>query len=71
MEDTTEAKQNYLREEIIDKKYDPEAFIGYMGEQRENGADINIWSYADLQEVRPGLTALSGRQALPGRKPPS
>ncbi len=31
MEDTTEAKQNYLREEIIEKKYDPEAFIAFMG----------------------------------------
>ena len=48
MEDTTETKQIYLREEIIEKKYDPEAFIAFMGDKKENGTDINLWSYQEL-----------------------
>ena len=33
----TEAKQNYLREEIIDADYDPVQFIDYLRSKREDG----------------------------------
>ncbi|OMJ83240.1 hypothetical protein SteCoe_15895 [Stentor coeruleus] len=44
-----EAKQNYLREEIIECNYDPELFMWHIESIRE--ANIDSWSFEDLQEV--------------------
>lgn len=46
----TAKKQDYLREEIIKKKYDPAKFIEYLSSQRENGDDIDAWNLEELIE---------------------
>ena len=53
MEDTTqEDKQNYLRENILEKGYDVNMFITFLKLKKgEEGADIENWSMPDLQNV--------------------
>ena len=52
MSDDLEAKQQYLRSEIIDQGYNPEDFSAYMGNIRgEEGLNIENWSFSDLQQV--------------------
>lgn len=45
------AKQQFLREKIIDQGYDPVPFTEFLSQQRDNGHDIETWSMADLQDV--------------------
>ena len=48
----TEEKQNYLRENILERGYDGNAFANFLIEKRgEGGADISNWSLNDLQIV--------------------
>ena len=52
MSESIEEKQLFLRNEIIDQGYNPEAFSNYMGSLRgENGLDLETWSFQDLQKV--------------------
>ena len=53
MEDSSqESKQNYLRENILDKGYDATTFINFLKSKKgEKGEDISNWSMPDLQEV--------------------
>lgn len=48
-----EAKQNYLREEIIECNYDPDLFMWHIESMRE--ANIDSWSFEDLQEAVSGF----------------
>ena len=46
----TEEKQNYLRENILEKGYDGNTFVSFLIEKRgEEGADIANWSLPDLK----------------------
>ena len=52
MSDDLEAKQQYLRSEIIEQGYNPEDFSAYMGNIRgEEGLNIENWTFSDLQQV--------------------
>ena len=44
-----EAKQNYLKEEILENNYDPELFMWYISSVGE--ADIDSWDFDGLQGV--------------------
>ena len=44
-----EAKQNYLKEEILENNYDPELFMWYISSVGE--ADIDAWDFDSLQGV--------------------
>ena len=47
-----EEKQNFLRENILDKGYDPNIFVDFLiGKKGEDGADVGNWSMRDLQLV--------------------
>jgi sorting nexin-7/30/sorting nexin-8 len=47
-----EEKQNFLRENILDKGYDPNIFVDFLiGKKGEDGADVGNWSMRDLQIV--------------------
>ena len=51
MEDITD-KQNFLREEIMDKGYNPQAFQDFMMQQAGTGdIDLDIWTMQDLRDV--------------------
>ena len=53
MEDANqEEKQNYLRENILNRGYDANIFINFLKTKKgEEGADISNWSMPDLQQV--------------------
>ena len=47
-----EEKQNYLRQNILDKGYDANEFVSFLQSKKGEGAsDISNWSMKDLQEV--------------------
>ena len=51
MEDITD-KQNFLREEIMDKGYNPQAFQDFMMQQAGTGEiDLDNWTMQDLRDV--------------------
>ena len=57
----TEAKQNYLRENILEKGYDANVFVNFLIEKKgEGGADVSNWSLPDLQNVVKEFINLNG-----------
>ena len=52
MEDSTEGKQNYLRENILDKGYDPNEFFEFLMNKRgEEAANLDVWTCSELENV--------------------
>ena len=53
MEDNTEEeKQNYLRENILEKGYDAEDFVSYLTIKKgEDGVNLNNWSLEELKSL--------------------
>ena len=48
----TQEKQNYLRQNIMDAGYDTNAFVEFLiGKKGEAGADVANWSLPDLKNV--------------------
>ena len=49
---TTEEKQNFLREKILEKGYDTNEFVQFLTDKKgQDGADVSNWSMEDLQTV--------------------
>ena len=50
---TQEEKQNFLRQNILDKGYDTSSFVEFMINKKggEEGADVNNWSMSELKIV--------------------
>ena len=49
---STEEKQNFLREKILEKGYDVNEFVQFLTEKKgEEGADVANWSMEDLKIV--------------------
>ena len=49
---TEEEKQNYLRENILDKGYDAEDFISFLVEKKgDDGVNIGLWSFDEIKSV--------------------
>ena len=44
-------KQNLLQTEIIDKNYDKTAFINYCMSKKDNGDDLNSWTFEELTQI--------------------
>jgi hypothetical protein len=44
-------KQDLLKKEIIDDKYDKDAFLDYCLARKENGDDLESWTYDELVEI--------------------
>ena len=60
-----EEKQNYLRENILNRGYDVNAFISFLLEKRgEGGDDVANWSLTDLKAVVPEFIALNDQNKL-------
>ena len=52
MEDEQELKQQFLREEILEKNYDPQLFIDFLiSKKGETAEDINNWSLDELKSI--------------------
>ena len=43
-----EEKQNYLIKEIMDKNYDTEKFTDYISKLKENGDNVDNWTFDEL-----------------------
>jgi hypothetical protein len=56
MSQSREYKQNYLKEQIIDKSLNPEDFLRYC--DTFNGADIDAYTFEQLQYVVQSFQAL-------------
>ena len=50
-EDEFQKKQDLLQKEIIDKNFDKTAFINFCMGKKDNGDDLNNWSYEELSTV--------------------
>lgn len=50
-EEQTKLKQAYLREEIMEREYNPIHFANYLAKERENGDDIDNWSLGSLKKI--------------------
>ena len=60
---STEEKQNYLREKILDEGYDTNQFVQFLTEKKgEQGADVANWSMEDLKSVVNEFIKLNGGQ---------
>jgi hypothetical protein len=59
-EDNTKQKQQYLRANIIEVGYDPSHFTDFMSEQREEGEDIDNWSFSSLQDMVKKYVSMNG-----------
>ena len=46
---TTEEKQEYLRVNILEKGYETDVFIGFLEEQRMDGANVDSWTLEELK----------------------
>ena len=46
-----EEMQNYLVDEIQNKKYDTEKFSEYMSKLKENGTDLNNWTFQEIKQA--------------------
>ena len=52
MADSDEEKQNYLRENILDKGYDAEDFVAYLTSKKgDEGVDLGNWSLNELKLI--------------------
>ena len=49
-EDQLVKKQELLKKEIISKDYDPNKFLQFCLYQKENGDDMNNWTYDELKQ---------------------
>ena len=49
---SVEERQTFLRENILDKGYDPNSFVKFLTDKRgEDAADVANWTMADLKIV--------------------
>ena len=49
--DDIEEKQKYLVDEIMNKNYNAEKFSDYISKLKENGTDLNNWTFDELRKV--------------------
>ena len=66
-----EEKQNFLRENILEKGYDTGMFVDFLiGKKGEDGADVGNWSMRDLQlVVKEFISMQSNIYNLPQEQP--
>lgn len=57
-------KQKYLREHIIEKDYDAELFINFLEEKKEDGANIDAWSFEELKAMVDEYVLEMGRGSI-------
>jgi hypothetical protein len=52
MESEREYKQNYLRENILEKNYDAEEFLKFITDIKgDEAGDVDIWEFDELKQV--------------------
>lgn len=51
MSNSHEEKQKYLYENIIQKDYNPEEFVDFIKQYKENGENIENWELEELKKI--------------------
>ena len=70
-EDEQEKKQAFLRQEILDKNYDPQSFIDFLVSKKgETAADINNWTLEELNSIVIEYKKSQGNNISPKKEPP-
>lgn len=46
-----EKKQEYLKNEILEQGYDAEKFSEFISNVKENGTDLNNWTFEELKNI--------------------
>ena len=68
---STEEKQNFLREKILDKGYDTSQFVQFLTAKKgEDGADVANWTMEDLIQVVNEFIKLNGGEVEEDVKKP-
>ncbi len=44
-------KQQFLKQQVISQGYNPGEFSTYMGNERDNGLDIDNWTLDELETM--------------------
>ena len=65
-EETRAKKQQFLREEILEQGYDPEEFVDYLSNVLKIGADVDLMTLKELQDVGGGFKNRKQGEALQG-----
>ena len=69
-EQEQEKKQLFLREEILDQKYEPQNFIDFLiSKKGETAADINNWTLEELKSVVIEFKSLNKKNFSPKNDP--
>ena len=67
---TQEEKQNFLRENILDKGYDTNMFVEFLMDKKgEGGADVGNWTMSDLQIVVKEFISMQSNEII-DKNPP-
>ena len=67
--DDFQKKQSLLQKEIIDKNYDKTAFINFCMSKKDNGDDLNNWTFEELSEiVQEFISSQKGPEPEPEKK---
>lgn len=48
---SVQAKQYYLRKNILEEGYDADQFASYLGEIKPDGFDLTLWTLSELKDV--------------------
>ena len=51
LEEIKTMKQDFLRKEIIEKGYDPEHFMKYLRDHKEDATNIDSWIITELEKI--------------------
>ena len=66
-----EEKQNFLRENILEKGYDTNMFVEFLMDKKgEDGADVGNWSMNDLKIVVKEFISMQQNYSNPIQEPP-
>ena len=57
-----EEKKILLQQEIIDKHYDQQQFVEYCLTKKDNGDDIDSWSYKEMKEAVDEFVAMQKKE---------
>lgn len=69
-EDEQEKKQSFLRQEILEKNYDPQSFIDFLVSKKgETAADINNWTLEELNSIVIEYKKSQGNNISPKKDP--
>ena len=65
-----EEKQNFLRENILDKGYDTNMFVDFLMDKKgEGGADVGNWTMNDLKMVVKEFISMQSNQIIDSNPP--